>query len=225
LLPDFQIKTFHDFQRIYNIISKSYKKDLRDYLLARTIAKANLRGIFISKKYFQFNGKDVFSSDLISEKTSISEYWSDSIKNKSRNNNLLSLNGHVIKNIKKIIKKNRGKIILIDLWASWCKPCRSEIPILKEYQKVFQNQSIVFISISLDKNIGKWDFASKLEGLPPWNSFIFLKPGKDRFEKKYKTQTIPRYIIFKKNGKILNADAPPPSSPKLKELINEYLSL
>ena len=55
-----------------------------------------------------------------------------------------------------------GKVVLIDFWATWCGPCREALPHIREIAHRFQEQPLVVISISLDKDEGKWkDFVAK----------------------------------------------------------------
>jgi len=55
-----------------------------------------------------------------------------------------------------------GKVVLIDFWATWCGPCREALPHIREIAHRFQEQPLVVISISLDKDEEKWkDFVAK----------------------------------------------------------------
>lgn len=112
----------------------------------------------------------------------------------------------------------KGKVVLIDVWATWCGPCREEFPHLKQLEKDLEGQPIQIVSISTDaeKDKEKWLKMIKDENL----GGLQLYAGQsNEFSKYYKVNTIPRFLVFDKNGKIVNVDAPRPSNPKLKELL------
>ncbi|WP_108866730.1 TlpA family protein disulfide reductase [Aquimarina aquimarini] len=116
----------------------------------------------------------------------------------------------------------KGKYIYIDLWATWCGPCKAEIPYLKEVEKAYHDKNIEFVSISLDqeKDNQKWrDMIEQKEltgvQLIADNNF------KSQFVKDYKVMGIPRFILLDPEGKIVSATAPRPSDEKLKELFNK----
>nr|NQU92554.1 TlpA family protein disulfide reductase [Bacteroidota bacterium] len=56
-----------------------------------------------------------------------------------------------------IVKKYKGNVIYIDFWASWCKPCLEQIPFVKELQRTYKEEKIVFMFISLDCNTYTWN--------------------------------------------------------------------
>jgi len=112
----------------------------------------------------------------------------------------------------------KGKVVLIDVWATWCGPCRAEFPYLKQLEKDVEGQPVQIVSISTDadKDKEKWLKMIKDENL----GGMQLYAGQDNeFSKYYKVNTIPRFLVFDKNGKIVSADALRPSNPKLKELL------
>jgi thiol-disulfide isomerase/thioredoxin len=115
----------------------------------------------------------------------------------------------------------KGKYVYIDVWATWCGPCIKEIPSLEKVEGQFQGKNIVFASISIDntKDREKWsNFVNKKQmgGI----QLLADKEWDSKFIKEYNIQGIPRFILIDANGKIVNAQAPRPSDPKLIELLN-----
>ena len=95
----------------------------------------------------------------------------------------------------------KGKIILLDFWASWCEPCIREFPDLKEIAKKNIPNGLVMISISVDKysNLNKWKKALNQYDL----NWINLIDNKNKeVEKKYEVDAIPKQILIDRNGKI-----------------------
>jgi thiol-disulfide isomerase/thioredoxin len=118
----------------------------------------------------------------------------------------------------------KGKYVYIDVWATWCGPCRAEIPHLKKTEEAYHDKNIEFVSISIDraKDHDKWKkFVEdkELGGIQlfadnDWNS---------QFVKDYQINGIPRFILVGPNGEIVNADAPRPSSPELVKTLDSLL--
>lgn len=118
----------------------------------------------------------------------------------------------------------RGKYIYIDVWATWCAPCRAEIPFLKQVEEKFHGKNIEFVSISVDtkKDYEKWKkFVTEKElgGIQlfadnDWNS---------DFVKAYGINGIPRFIFIDPKGNIVNANADRPSSPALTTLLESLV--
>lgn len=122
-----------------------------------------------------------------------------------------------------ILEKYKGKVIYTDFWASWCVPCRSEMPASQALQKQFAGKGVVFIYISLDENSVDWKKASKLEAIDKGESYIMIKPEKSELTKQYKISSIPRYFLIDKFGKMVNANAPRPSDDKIAKEIQLLL--
>lgn len=112
----------------------------------------------------------------------------------------------------------KGKVVLIDVWATWCGPCRAEFPHLKQLEKDIEGMPIQIVSISTDaeKDKEKWLKMIKDENLGGIQLFASVQ---NEVSKYYKINGIPRFMVFDKNGKIVNVDAPRPSDKKLKELL------
>ncbi len=119
----------------------------------------------------------------------------------------------------------KGKYVYIDVWATWCGPCRAEIPSLKKIEEKYHDKNIAFISISVDvlKDHDKWKkfvtdknlggiqlFADK-----DWNSDFMVSYG---------VISIPRFILIDPSGKVLKSDAARPSDPELKKVLDSLLN-
>lgn len=113
-----------------------------------------------------------------------------------------------------------GKVVLVDVWATWCRPCIAEQPALEELEKSFKGKDVVFISVSLDTDKAKWKTMvenKKLSGLHLFSNAV------GPLVSEYEVVSVPRYILFDKDGKMLSFDAPRPSDPKLAALIQSKL--
>ena len=95
----------------------------------------------------------------------------------------------------------KGKILVLDFWASWCGPCRAEIPHLKEAYKEYSNKGVAFFSVSIDKDDAAWRKAMKEENMP-WAQAQAPKAGKDVM-KQYQFSGIPYILVLDKEGKIV----------------------
>lgn len=115
----------------------------------------------------------------------------------------------------------KGKYVYVDVWATWCGPCKREIPFLKKLDDAYKGTDLAIVSLSIDKmeHKDKWLKMVKDEQLQG----IQIMADKDwnsDFVRAYMIQGIPRFILIDKEGNIFDADAPRPSSPNLKELLN-----
>ena len=111
----------------------------------------------------------------------------------------------------------RGKYVLIDFWASYCQPCKEELPCWKELIRKFKKEKIAFVTISIDYSREDWLEALKKEKLESLNLII---DNKDiSFVIAYCVETIPRYVLLDKEGKIINLYMPRPSDPQMLKIL------
>ncbi len=126
--------------------------------------------------------------------------------------------------IEDLKKQFKGKNIYIDLWATWCVPCRMEFPaydgIKADLQK--NNISCVFISIDEPKAKASWKEMVEKTHLEGYHILANAQLKADIKKLVYKNGqvSIPRYIILNKNGRIVSLDAPRPSSFKVINVLN-----
>jgi thiol-disulfide isomerase/thioredoxin len=114
----------------------------------------------------------------------------------------------------------KGKLVMVDVWATWCVPCKAEEPHWKKLNEEYAGKNIVFMGISVDKDKAAWEKYVKektLKGLQ-----LHAGPDAD-ISTIYKIDGIPRYMLFDKQGKIITIDSPRPSDPLLTKIIDEWL--
>lgn len=109
----------------------------------------------------------------------------------------------------------QGKYVYIDVWASWCYPCRMEVPHLQQLEKDLEGKNIVFVGVSVD--IRDWRWIGMILGAH-MNGIQWRVLNKD-FEEAFNVKTIPRFILLDPEGKILEPDMTRPSNPKTKEFL------
>lgn len=96
----------------------------------------------------------------------------------------------------------QGKIVLVDFWASWCKPCRMENPnVVRVYNK-YKDKGFEIIGVSLDKDKAAWEQAIEADGLT-WKHMSDLQFWGSEAVKAYGIQGIPYTVLLDKEGKIL----------------------
>lgn len=110
----------------------------------------------------------------------------------------------------------KGKYVYIDVWATWCVPCRGELPHLKKIEQIFHNMNIAFVSLSCDRDRAKWADMVKeqqMTGIQLWGG------EENEFLNKFRVQSIPRFIFLDPNGRIVDPDMSRPSDPKTMEAL------
>jgi thiol-disulfide isomerase/thioredoxin len=115
----------------------------------------------------------------------------------------------------------KGKFVYVDVWATWCGPCKAEIPSLKELEKEYHDKNIEFVSISVDKLTDHDKWLKMVEEKQLGGIQLFAdKSWNSDFVTGYLINGIPRFILIDTEGNIVSANAPRPSDPKLIEMFN-----
>ena len=113
-----------------------------------------------------------------------------------------------------------GKWVYIDIWATWCGPCRREIPHLKKLEEKYKDAPIEFVSISTDNDRDAWVqlvTGGNMQGVQ------LRFDGHDKFMDSYKVTGIPRFILIDPEGKIVNSDMTRPSDAATVETLDSLL--
>lgn len=119
-----------------------------------------------------------------------------------------------------LLKYHKGKIIYVDFWASWCMPCREALPNSLKLREELKNKDIVFIYLSIDRTLMPWRAASIQEKLADYRvNYLFVNYMASDFMKQQKLTSVPRYMIFDKQGRLAHANAPSAESKALPEML------
>ena len=100
------------------------------------------------------------------------------------------------------LSKMKGKIKIVDFWASWCGPCRLNNPILRQLYTQFHAQGLEIVNVSLDEKRDRWLAAVEKDGLT-WTQVSSLKGWKDEVARLYSVSAIPAIFILDSDNHIL----------------------
>ena len=215
-----------NYSKAYELISNynSLNKELKSYLKLTCISqmivqKDSKSSILNFINNFEKNYPDnPFNQLLENYKEQLSDnniYAEEVLLLDHKNNNTT---------LKKVIEKHLGKIIYIDLWASWCLPCRYKMIDLKKLKQYYSDKKVAFVYLSIDEYKNDWQLASIEEELTTnSNSFLIKNFKSSKFLNKLKINAIPRYLLIDKNGQMIIEDAPGPDAEEIKEIINKNL--
>jgi len=131
------------------------------------------------------------------------------------------------------INQFRGKLLVIDYWATWCSPCLKETPIFKNFAKKYKDHPVNFITISMDEPFGYWKKYiqdNNWQGQHFWlgtndaNPLSFFTLVEMELEgQKNIILGLPQYIFIAPNGEILSHSETRPTAPDFEKTLLGYL--
>ncbi len=116
----------------------------------------------------------------------------------------------------------RGQLVYVDFWATWCGPCRRQIPYLTKLKETYKGKPIVFIAISIDDNKEAWTKMVKEEKLGGYQ-FYAEKAWQSDAAQQYQITGIPTFVLIDAEGKIIEYPAPRPSDEETSLLFDKHL--
>jgi len=211
-----------NYTTVYDTIIKSFDKGIvKDYLLVTTLKNLNENESALEYlEYFKKSTKDISDVNSLKSLTAI-----DTNKLKATKERILLTD---VKNneieYSALLKKYNGYIIYVDIWASWCAPCRKGFPSLEALKKKFKNDKIIFLHISVDTDFDKWQTACKEEQIFTYeHNLILLNPKSSPFRNLINLQEIPRCLLYNKNGELMKNKAPLPTANNIFSLLRQSL--
>jgi thiol-disulfide isomerase/thioredoxin len=118
----------------------------------------------------------------------------------------------------------KGKYVYIDVWATWCAPCRAEIPFLQKIEEKYHGKNIAFVSISIDKLKDKDKWRAMVDDKNLGGIQLFAdNDWNSQFVKDFSINGIPRFILIGPDGNVVNANADRPSSKELDNVLSELV--
>lgn len=126
-----------------------------------------------------------------------------------------------------LISSLHGKYVFVHFWASWCGPCRKQMPYLRKSEIFFRDKDIIFIAISIDNDnqTREWIAASKSEGLyvKKYN-YRLIKGNKNELLSIINLVSVPRYMLYNKSGIIVDNRFTTPDNRDFNTLLTNAIS-
>ncbi|RYZ84378.1 MAG: TlpA family protein disulfide reductase [Moraxellaceae bacterium] len=111
----------------------------------------------------------------------------------------------------------KGKLVYVDVWASWCGPCIGEIPAAKKLMEELKDKEVVFLNVSVDQSEADWRKAMEKHGVHGTNMLANGAFQSDIVQA-YNINSIPRYLLIGRDGSIISSNAGRPSSTAKAEI-------
>jgi len=118
------------------------------------------------------------------------------------------------------LAKMRGKVVLVDFFATWCPPCMREVPTIKQTYEKLHPRGFEVVAISFDdkkQDVEKFVLENKIE----WPQYFDGKGGDNQFGRKFKIEEIPVMWLIDKQGKLRELDATENLAAKAEKLLSE----
>lgn len=115
-----------------------------------------------------------------------------------------------------------GSVVYVDVWATWCGPCRAEMPFLHDLEAEYSDKNVTFIGVSVDEEKNRQVWLDMMEEKDMKGVQIFAD-GWSQITKDYAINGIPRFMLFDTEGNVSNLNADRPSSDDIRPALDALL--
>lgn len=143
------------------------------------------------------------------------------LRNMQRNKPAPNFAADAINNASFDLSKFSNRYVVIDVWATWCVPCKKEAPHFEQLAEQYTDEFIAFVSVSVDENKNAW--RTQASGKKGKVLQLWAKNAEEDFSKSYAISSIPRFMLIGPKGNIINADLPPPSDPEFEAILQKEI--
>lgn len=207
---DYRLYYYGGIELIYGLskIDSFFSKGIfRDYLIGRYVYNYFVQNNRIQLDHDVINVLKPMCSDSIAYTLIVQSI----VENERKHQDELQENlaTPIVKGKKTILNKiaqeNRGKVIYIDLWATWCAPCIKQFGYSEQLKKQLEGKPVVFVYLCGDSNKSEWERSIKKHGLS--GQHFLLSTGEVyELREKYQFNSYPRYMIIDKVGKMFSTN-------------------
>ena len=115
----------------------------------------------------------------------------------------------------------KGKVVIVDFWASWCGPCKESFPAMNELQKQYADKGLVILAVNVDENVSDKDAFLKENAA----SFTVVRDAKQKLVDTVEIGTMPSSFVIDREGKVRFAHAGFHGEASKKEYVKQIESL
>ena len=124
-----------------------------------------------------------------------------------------------------LLASYQGKVVYVDFWASWCAPCVRAMPASQALHQGYSDEDVAFLYLSIDEKTEQWQKAAKkyeINGTS--NSYLVYNQHTSKMIEDLQVASIPRYLIYNRQGELVHKNAPGPASKEIRKLLDQYVT-